>query len=67
MTALVLLQPVANGNVDIDLGRGEEAVAHEVLEGVEIDTGFVHVGGIGVTERVRGEAASLGVVSRGET
>ena len=51
MTPLILHQPVAHGDVDVDLGGREEAVAEEIFEGVEIDSGFVHVGGVGVAER----------------
>jgi len=51
MTPLVLPQPVAHGQMNVDLGSREEAVAEEILEGVEIDSGFVHMGGVGVAER----------------
>ena len=51
MRPLILPQPVAHGDVNVDLGGREEAVAEEIFEGVEIDSGFVHVGGVGVAER----------------
>tara|TARA_B100001245_G_C22752413_1_gene364303 strand:+ start:613 stop:819 length:207 start_codon:yes stop_codon:yes gene_type:complete len=51
MTPLILPQPVAHGQMYVDLSGREEAVAKEILEGVEIDSGFVHVGGVGVAER----------------
>ncbi len=43
-------------NVRVDLGRGEGAVAEELLHGTDVVVGLEEVGGEGVAERVAGRA-----------
>mgnify|MGYP001393995044 CR=1 FL=1 len=67
VVGVVLFEQLTHAGVDVDERCCVEPVTHEISETVERHARLVEMGGVGVTERVRGEVSPLGFVAGGDS